>query len=606
MFKFFIHLIVFLLLNTKSFCIEMSQFEINNTRTYSLLEHFFRKSIDREQYGYILEGAKPASCRLYRSPALFPSSKSYKFAEEQFTESLLHEEIVSTLEKVNQYGSQFIFKSTQVKQDNHILHEFLFINKSKLYSTLKENLNLFRLILSPTFETNELLNQITSSNHLLTEILKSHDALLGIVLGYLPENSLLGGREYSLHAQAISQEHPPYERQSRLLTPKTPFSNECLSELYGLYYLAYAGGHFDLPRTQRLKPSHPFKSIKDEMEHLQTKKEELPASLRENPSFIFGPYQTESSSNRFFLKLLKHVQNRTRELCKKENLPEVILEKILGSPPKITCERPKSLPPLKSLIQIDEQKWVSILTEAINCFERKQDKLAFLESFHSPCDHHKMPPEILTASPAMQRGFEIARANLEKSTAYFENAPESFKEIVPNQLYYKVIRNGEGNQAEESDEIRVRYTLEDLEGNILSAKYNTWYKLSELFQGFRHGAKGMHEKEIRKLIIHPALGYGPYTTLPSCATLILTIELHEIAKGYGSYESAPEPINFNMIKDTSMYEKIKSSVNQLPFYRGAFYAEMFDKFGKEGKKEVVTKLKKELNAAESSPTLFES
>lgn len=591
MHKLFRHTLLVLLVGAIAYCEGPGRFEIRDARTYQLLEHFFRKGVDQEQYTYVIGGAKPLSCRMYCPLSLFPSS-SHQTSEQRFEESVLFEAIRSRLEMLNRYSSRIIFKCADMQREGHKIYESRCINRRKLHETLEENINLFRLILSPAYEVDALFNAVVQSNHSLYNILGNHDALLGIILGYLPHNSLLGGRDYALSTQAISQEHPPYEPQSRLLKPNEMLAQGWIPDIYGLYYLAHAGGGCERFRTQykRMRPSCQFASVIEERRHLQTKQEELPTQLLETPAFIFGPYQTKESSNRPFFKLLKKVQNQTRELGQREHLVEAVLEKILDHPPTITCGRPSTLQPLESLIRIGKQKWVSILTEAMSHFKRPQDNLAFLEGFGAPCEHYQTPPKVMTASPKMRQGFELASSNLERSDAYFKTIPEDFVPIIPKQLYYQVVRKGQGNRIEGCNEIRIHYTLKDLDGNMLSAHYNAWFNLAEVFQGFRHGVQGMAEGEKRTVLIHPTLGYGPFTTLPPCATLVLSVELLEVADGGGSLPPL-EPIDCSLIRNTTLYKDIELSIDHLPYYRGAFYAKMFERFGSTSKEAVLSALR---------------
>jgi FKBP-type peptidyl-prolyl cis-trans isomerase FkpA len=106
-------------------------------------------------------------------------------------------------------------------------------------------------------------------------------------------------------------------------------------------------------------------------------------------------------------------------------------------------------------------------------------------------------------------------------------------------LYYKDVPAGWGSIAADSgDTVVVDYTGYLTDGRIfdgsrvtLAATPVTWVVgVSELIPGFTQGLKGVRAGGKRRLIIPPALGYGPAgtATIPGNAILVFDLIIHGV------------------------------------------------------------------------------
>lgn len=90
------------------------------------------------------------------------------------------------------FGSdKFIFKESAAENDTRI---FILINKQKFTEVFLDNRDIFINILGSTVTSEKLLNELETSQRNIVEILDNHLGLLGILLGYGRENSLLYAR----------------------------------------------------------------------------------------------------------------------------------------------------------------------------------------------------------------------------------------------------------------------------------------------------------------------------------------------------------------------------------------------------------------------------
>jgi len=94
---------------------------------------------------------------------------------------------------------------------------------------------------------------------------------------------------------------------------------------------------------------------------------------------------------------------------------------------------------------------------------------------------------------------------------------------------------GTGTVVKPGDTVTVKYTGSLADGTVFDSTEKqggtpATFPLSNVIQGWQQGIPGMKVGGKRKLIIPPALGYGPKGTgpIPGNATLTFVIELLEI------------------------------------------------------------------------------
>jgi peptidylprolyl isomerase len=579
---------------------ELVPIHIDNRKDYEILDQFFRMGFSEEEYGYVLEGAKPISVRDFYPLDLFPVAKDLKYAEKEFTNALLAREAISVWAKLGLSQENFALKAVSLHASESVAPgwEVQFINIFKLRDVIDKNINLFRYILGPATETEQLVKKIAYSEEKLENILKNDRVLEGLVLGFGTHNSLVGGRIETLQALSISKDCAPFSSKSLLMQSHKEHPLLDLSpERYGGYYLEFAGGDDSLFRNgySPLQSSAGFSNVEEELLALESLHEPLPSSLRNNPGFVFGAFKGGPRNQPFF-EQLQAVQKQVQDLLKKTDLLENILEKIAGKKPLITCDKSSFSGTSFSLLRgtKNAQEWASILRGAANRFEDKERQSAFMEAFYHPTASSRSAPMIVGVSKAMLEGLRKALCNLAVANTHFEilSKDSSLQVIAPKQLYSKTTLLGSGKELKGADRVRMGYVVEDLEGNVLFANCDSWLSLSETIPGFAHGVQGMRMGEKRTLFIHPALAFGALTTLPPCAALNIKVHLLDIDESSSGVLSSLTPLDLDWIQNPSFLRHIEESIQQQPRFIGSFYRDMLDKMEELDKTALIVELKK--------------
>lgn len=102
-------------------------------------------------------------------------------------------------------------------------------------------------------------------------------------------------------------------------------------------------------------------------------------------------------------------------------------------------------------------------------------------------------------------------------------------EVEPGKLQYIIEKEGSGEAVKEGGSPQIQYTGKYVDGTVFGSSQDTGgpitIPLDQTIQGFGKGLKGMKEGEVRKLFVHPDLGYGTTGHLPPNSLLIFEVEL---------------------------------------------------------------------------------
>ena len=120
--------------------------------------------------------------------------------------------------------------------------------------------------------------------------------------------------------------------------------------------------------------------------------------------------------------------------------------------------------------------------------------------------------------------------NLQEAVAFLQTneKKEGVVQLEDGKIQFEVIKKGEGRQVQPYNTPLVRchgqflngelFTLDDAAERIC---------LDEVLPGLKCGIVGMYEGEVRKLYIHPTLGYGEEDPLYPNSLLIFEVEVIE-------------------------------------------------------------------------------
>lgn len=102
-------------------------------------------------------------------------------------------------------------------------------------------------------------------------------------------------------------------------------------------------------------------------------------------------------------------------------------------------------------------------------------------------------------------------------------------EIEPLKLQYVIVKQGSGAEVKEGSSPEIQYTGKYADGTVFGSSQDTGgpitIPLDQTIPGFSKGLKGMKEGEVRRIFVHPDLGYGKTGHLPPNSLLIFEVEL---------------------------------------------------------------------------------
>ena len=101
--------------------------------------------------------------------------------------------------------------------------------------------------------------------------------------------------------------------------------------------------------------------------------------------------------------------------------------------------------------------------------------------------------------------------------------------IEPGKLQYIIVKPGSGTEVGTHSSPQIQYTGKYLDGTVFGSSQDTGGPITipvdQTIPGFSKGLQGMKEGEVRKIFVHPDLGYGKSGHLPPNSLLIFEVEL---------------------------------------------------------------------------------
>ncbi len=540
---------------TQAFCAPL---KINSPEDYHVLSKFFNKMFKDSEYGYVVDGNKPAS-QMNITPLedlIAPQALNFKIY-------VLARQIIALWKELEHFQKYNILKITENKNKQYStpIYEFSFINVGKLKEVVEANMDLFHYALGPSLNTGELTEYLAHSHETIEEIIDNDKALQGIILGFGAHNSIMHSRAENIQNSQMSNDILPFTTNSNLMDKKAVIHTDSL--LIKKLYLSYVNNPIfvaDEKKKSTLTSELSFIKPEVELDYITQCFEALPKCLStEKPRFIFRAYK-HPGNEQLFTKLMES-QKRVSQIADRKDFLEYVLEKITGEPPIITAvidEKPYRL----DIKPNSEESIAKVLWQMSSHFDEEAVP-DFIEAFCRG-DHSEIKKGV-QAIPKSLAGLKRARSNLEFADNWFVTVPREneYEEIVPGHLYYEQVRVGKGDILKQQDKALVSYVIEDGFGNILSAQHKYWLKPSHTISGFAHGIQGMKEGETRILYIHPAFAYGVLTTLPPCLQLQVKVTLHEIDESSVSSLPDLQPIDLAWVKDPEFYRELESEAHEL-------------------------------------------
>ena len=123
---------------------------------------------------------------------------------------------------------------------------------------------------------------------------------------------------------------------------------------------------------------------------------------------------------------------------------------------------------------------------------------------------------------------EMSKKNLKEAEVFLKKngAKKETVKLEEGKLQYSIMKKGEGASVEEFHRPLLKYKGTFLDGQIFDeAQEPMVLALNETLPGFSKAIVGMKEGEVRKIFIHPDLGYGTDGTLPPNSLLSFEVEI---------------------------------------------------------------------------------
>lgn len=465
----------------------------------AILDWFFRGSL-QSFAGYVLCGDKPMCIE-----AVPKGSESLKYDPCWYAKK----EAFNTLrswQSTKDHEYIFLFP------DYHNYSHMLIINRRAFLKAVKENLSLFLYVLGPIVEPESLLEELIKNQTTFWEVLKNDTALIGILLGYGPRNSLIHARVQFLNNCKIHSKTAIFPEICPSLSPPTSLLFSSLEEELRYLYTLHAG-------SREIKP---FSSY-------------------EIPSFSCDP---ESKETLALLSTYEKNRASILHMSQREDLLEQMLKKTFLLKSGKLCI-PKSIP--KSLSRKDNIEMLYLkFAEIIQTeFELQKNFMQFFLLGMKDRDSQKpaLSESSLYKTELMPIWLRCCK-NLIFANDFIKKAllDKTWRSLIPNHLLYKVLKSGEGVSATNkvkkvSFHISYRMTWEPKFTSLQSFKD---VFISDLIPGVAHSLIGMKKGEMRRVIIHPRYFYGVKSS-PENASMLA--ELHLIDFEEGDKEADLKPLS---------------------------------------------------------------
>lgn len=529
--------------------------KIDCDQDYHILNQFFKTMFEHSEYGYVLDGEKPISTMnvFPLGDLIAPQSLNFKIAA-------YAREAINIWERLCPKQGDIVLKAAVVQENSSLgpTYELSLINKFKLKEVIRENIDLFRYVLGPTTDTENLVEYILNSQQSIVKTLCNNKVLIGIVLGFGTYNSLMHSRAEEIQNALPISDVPPFELNSAFMGDM----GVCNFDDTQLKVVLLSQAQQTQSKSSAricFKPKGNHDELLKELDEILSKKEDIAVSLlRDNPRFVFAAYR--NPENKGLIDNLKCTQENTKKLLDRSDFLECVLEKITGEKPCISstfsvCEFEKA------------QNIESLVAEILWMIANQLDKETIPEFIDAFCKSN--PSEIVRgrthAMPGALENLKRARKNLQFADNWFAefSADRNFNEIEPRVLYFEKVKFGDGKKVDGYDHLNVTYEIRDHEDNVLASSFRSWIELHEMISGFACGLQGMQEGETRIIYLHPSIAYGALTSLPSCVPLIINVTVHKIDED--SYVGSPslKRIDLAWVKNPCFYQELEQANYQL-------------------------------------------
>ncbi|MEX1013097.1 MAG: FKBP-type peptidyl-prolyl cis-trans isomerase [Waddliaceae bacterium] len=518
-----------------------TQIEISDSDQREL-EEYFRFMLTKTEVGYVLFGIKPIST--HGEHVTFPCAEQniYRMPLDHHFERIRRGFDVW----FRYFGSNNRGPVAIVRYDIHDRgwRNIDWIHKNALHSVVNQNLPIFQVSLGPEITSDEILNRLCDEKSAFYLELKRNKVLTGIILGYGTKNALYQSRLETIEEAGYQKERLPLaSRGSRDGLRTLPSVESCR--------LLNA---FTEPALE-VTPSFGYENLKQEHKSLSDK---LITTRRFNylsPALPTFAYIRDDPVSQELLQEYCEAQEKIGALLNSDTFLEDVLTHILGYRPnlvtvvsdqeseEVALKREKkdvvdavALSIWKNLLEKDSDYIASTIKGMRLAEEEKDDDLS---------EQNELVMPLALYMNAIQA--QKANMNLEKSVRLMQGIAEKEKNqaIVPNKLYYRVVRSGTGSCLNDTDrQVKIGYSISRLQdGEILATSTSEECQFKDLMPGLIRGMQGMRIGEVREIFIHPDYAYGFRSNYEPCLALKAKVELISFSESKSASSVKSDPVD---------------------------------------------------------------
>lgn len=482
-------------------------------------------------------------------------------------------------------NDNFVLK---IRQHND-LYEILSLNKKEILQTVQDNLTLFRYILGPKVTPENLFTALSTSNEPFYKILNHNNTLVGILLGFGTENSLLGAR-----AEALSDfEFPGSE------IPYATLSNHSSEEVLNYLEISLLFKDNFKKQQERWKKSFEINTLEEEIEYIQNLRE--PSShllFNYSPRFIFENYHLQKNK-RELLEIREKEQQAIVRLLQSNDFTDQVLKKlnVSFSNPKPNIQK-EALSPTVLANALIKSSRLRLFDDLEGIIEGLKDAdLGRTDRYPEP--YYDQLYERLV--------IQQIEKNVCATKSYFDAIKQNsvFSEVSKG-IFIKNLSISNQHVVESLQKNRSQVTVSyavylPLENEIFPMKTESHktLNLNEAIQGFALGLQGMKPGELREIHVSPQAAYGFVADFKTSGPLKFLVRLESIEDS--------SPLLFNRRRPIKLKRPLtlsKDEIETLNYSRKALsyhWGKTFWKFYKASSSFSVDRLIEQLNVAWNNP-----
>lgn len=503
------------------------------------LEHFAEDlfQLPEGSVGYVLYGNKPmCNVLIYEdlnTPEIFQESNQtlgYEF-----------------INKLNNNPSNKNYPIIEYKSNGY--REIIFINRAAFIKVVNNNIHLFRYILGSTLTADSFLDQILQKEKGFYEAIKCNKLILGILLGYGTQNSLIVSREEDLSCELNDE---------RIIFPFKDYET----------FIA----------SQR-SPSLGFNSLDDESKALLSLFQ-ISSDLKPFDTFPI-PFFGCVSASKETEKLLSMYESDRKiivNLSKKGKFLSIFLERLCTTisgeiilPPNIeSLFSNTTFENLKTQEKIIDCILGSILNNSKGTYIKKK---SMIEMFLKGAIHQENGKKLRSLNWLDNWSYEYNpqsvfrwHVNSQKAKKLLQNISkqEGIIEIVPGNLYYKILIPGIGfGSTNKIKNVTYHYSLRKDDGTFVDSGTIKNSEIDKFLPGIALSLIGMKKDEEREIFMHPNYAYG---WVLDSSSLLTRAQIKLLNFDEGDMECAFPQIHADIVNEKSFnkfkneYKKIMASL----------------------------------------------